>query len=54
MTKAIRRFPESERRDVINRRIKGNTGGLGYVSAIDAAEKTKIKVEKSSTKTTEE
>ena len=47
MTKCIKSFPESERRDVINRRIKGNSGGLGYVSAVEAVEKSKIKVENS-------
>lgn len=50
MTKAIRSYPESERRSVINRRLKNNTGGIGYYSAVDAVEwakkpKTVVKTE---------
>jgi hypothetical protein len=36
VSKSIRSYPESERQRVIVRRLKGNTGGLGYWAAIDA------------------
>jgi len=36
MTKAIRSYPQSERRSVISRRLEHKTGGLGYWGALDA------------------
>lgn len=34
MTKPLKSFPESERKAIARRRVAGNTGGLGYVSAV--------------------
>ena len=36
MTKSIKSYPESERPKVVARRLKSKTGGLGYVSAVEA------------------
>jgi len=36
MTKAISSYPKSERKQVIARRLRGNTRGLGYWAAVDA------------------
>lgn len=36
MSKAIRRYSEADRKMVIERRIKGETKGLGYWATIDA------------------
>ena len=43
MTKAIRSYPEPERRAVIARRIKNDNGGLGSISAKEAMEKIEKK-----------
>lgn len=45
MTKPIRSYPEGERAKVIARRLKEKKGGLGYLSAVDAVQKGKVKVE---------
>lgn len=49
MSTAIRRYPEHLQKMVIERRIKGETKGLGYWAAIDAhkhqAKKTNKAVE---------
>ena len=42
MSKAIRSYPEGERKVVINRRLKNKTGGLGYLAAQDAVQKGKV------------
>jgi len=36
MSKAIRSYPQSERRNVITRRLERKSGGLGYWAALDA------------------
>jgi hypothetical protein len=36
MSKAIRSYPQSERRSVVSRRLEHKTGGLGYWAAVDA------------------
>lgn len=36
MSKAIRSYPEKERKAVIEHRANSNTGGLGYLAALDA------------------
>lgn len=36
MAKAIRSYPQSERKSVIARRMERKTGGLGYWAAVDA------------------
>lgn len=35
MSEAIRKYPEGQREAVVARRLKGKTGGLGYLSAQD-------------------
>jgi len=41
MSKSIRSYPEAERRAVIARRIKADTKGLGYWSAVEADKRPK-------------
>lgn len=41
MSKAIRSYPEHERRKVIDRRIVKGAGGLGTISAKEALAKIK-------------
>ena len=41
MTKPIKSYPEAERPKVIARRLKNKTGGLGYLSAVEAEKKMK-------------
>lgn len=36
MTKAIKSYKGAEKDAVIARRIRGKTGGLGYISAVEA------------------
>jgi hypothetical protein len=36
MSKAIKSYPESQRKAVVARRLASNTGGLGYLAAQDA------------------
>jgi hypothetical protein len=36
MSKAIRSYPQPERRGVISRRLERKSGGLGYWAALDA------------------
>jgi hypothetical protein len=36
MTKAIVSYPESQRKALVARRVEKNTGGLGYLAALDA------------------
>lgn len=44
MTKAISSYPESERKAVIERRLRTKSGGSGYLAALKAAEKLGIPV----------
>jgi len=44
MTKPIRSYPDFLKKEVIIRRIKNKTGGLGYLSALDAAKKIGLNV----------
>jgi len=39
MAKSIRSFPKEKRAEVIARRLKGETKGLGYWAAVDAKNK---------------
>lgn len=39
MSKSLRSIPDAERDAVIVRRILGNTGGLGYLAAMEAKRK---------------
>lgn len=50
MSKPIRSFPKSVQADVIDRRIAGNTGGLGYLSAVEALEHIKRQAEQEAVK----
>lgn len=34
MSKPIRSYPKDEQKKVVERRIQGKTGGLGYLSAL--------------------
>lgn len=43
MTKALRKYPESERKAVAQRRVQSNTKGLGYWAAIDFLKKEEKK-----------
>jgi hypothetical protein len=43
MTKAIVSYPDNERAAVIARRLKGKSGGLGYVSAVAAERAENLK-----------
>ena len=45
MTKAIRSYPKSERIGVAQRRVRQNTGGMGYYSAKSYLERGGEKVE---------
>jgi len=36
VTKPIRSYPEEQRAKVVERRLRGKTGGLGYLSAVEA------------------
>jgi hypothetical protein len=45
MSKPIRSYSESERTNVALRRVKGNTGGLGYLSAVGYLARAGMKVE---------
>jgi hypothetical protein len=36
MAKGIRNYPKNQRKEVIARRVESNTGGLGYLAAVDA------------------
>ena len=42
MTRSIRSYPEWQRREVIRRRLRDKTGGLGYQAALDAMAKLHI------------
>jgi hypothetical protein len=42
MAKPLRRLSGDELKAAINRRLAENTGGLGYLSAVDAAHKLSI------------
>ena len=43
MSKGIRNYPEQERRQVIDRRIQINAGGLGTLAAKDALKKIGVR-----------
>lgn len=51
MTKAIKSYPESERLEVIKRRLKNDEGGLGTISAKEAAVKIGLKSTRKDKKT---
>ncbi len=36
MAKGIVSYPVEKRDEVVSRRVAGNTGGLGYLAAVDA------------------
>lgn len=44
MAKAIRSYPKQDQKNVINRRLQNATGGLGYLSAVEA-EKSSLRNE---------
>ena len=47
MSKGLRNISNGEtRREVIKRRLNSNSGGLGYLAAIDADKKEKEKAQK--------
>ncbi len=43
MSKSLRSMKSEERKAAIDRRIRNNTGGLGYWAAMDAKKKSKGK-----------
>jgi hypothetical protein len=50
MSKPISSYPESERTQVALRRVKGNTGGIGYLSAVGYLARAGMKVERKEAK----
>ena len=35
MSKSLKSYPESKRAEVVSRRLRNKTGGLGYLAALD-------------------
>lgn len=43
MSKSIKSYPESKRKEVIERRLKNDARGLGYLAALDAQKRAEKK-----------